>query len=216
MSITLQTYITINEKFKKIIQSGNYERLIYSLLNVSAKLFPNEFEYIESQSCGECDFVDKKTGEKYDAKLPITTQQGKWIGSKQVDYKKWIESMLDECSEFAEKMIQKRGQHSIEELVLYQTLKQIIQKEKADEHIIFFFPFPIVYESSVGIYGQFASDILSTIYDGLQQSSTIKEQKIYAIYPSIDELIIIRNLANGAREYCKRKTYWRLVVGSSV
>ena len=44
-------------------------------------------------------------------------------------------------------------------------------------------------------------DILSTIYDGLQQSSTIKEQKIYAIYPSIDELLIIRNLANGAREY---------------
>ena len=77
MSVKLYTEVTISEKFKKIIQSGNYEKLVHSLLNLSTKLFPNEIKYIENQSCGECDYIDEKNGEKYDAKLPISKAQGK-------------------------------------------------------------------------------------------------------------------------------------------
>ena len=72
MSVTLYTQVTISEKFKRIIQSGNYEMLIYALLKASTKLFPNDFEYNEQQAGGECDFVDKTSGQKYNAKLPFT------------------------------------------------------------------------------------------------------------------------------------------------
>ena len=200
MSITLYTQVTFSEKFKMIIKSGNYESLIFTLLKSSKKLFPNEFEHIEKQANGECDFVDKKTGAKYDAKLPITKKQGEMIGSNKAKFDGWLRLMIDECTEFGEKMIIERGKHSVEEIELYQIMESLINHDNDDENIIFFFPFPIVYEQSNGIYRQFAMDILSCIYDGLRKNNVVKQQEIYAVYPSADHMIIARNLRTGARE----------------
>ena len=192
---------TISTKFKFLIQGGNYEKVILSLLNKSTKLFPNPFEHIFSQDNGECDFIDKKTKTKYDAKLPITKNQGRWIGCNNADFEKWILSMIDECAEFSKKIIQERGLHSIEELKLYKVMKNLIEKDKLDENIIFFFPFPVVYESSQGVYGQFASDILSNIYSALNKNGVVGKRRIYAIYPSVDNQIGIRLLNTGVREW---------------
>ena len=90
MHTTIYTQVTIGEDFKKIIQSGNYEKLIYTLLNASTKLFPHNFEYVEQQAKGECDFIDKTNGRKYDAKLPFTRDQGKMIGSRNANFEKWL------------------------------------------------------------------------------------------------------------------------------
>ena len=197
----MQVFATISNKFRLLIQSGNYEKLILDLLNKSIKLFPNQYEHIDSQANGECDFIDQKTKGKYDAKLPITKKQGRWIGSNNADFEKWISSMMDECAEFAQKIIQERGLHRVEELKLYTIMKNLVVNDKPDENIIFFFPFPVVYETSCGIFGQFASDILSNIYDTLNQNGVIGERKIYAIYPSIDNKIGIRLLNTGVREW---------------
>lgn len=200
MPITIYTQATISEKFKRIIQSGNYEKLIYDLLNTSTELFPNGFEYIEQQAHGECDFIDKANGQKYDAKLPITSEQGKMIGSRNGDYEKWIQSMLDECTEFKLKVVCKFGTDYAKKMKLYQTMSKLINDDQDDENIIFFFPFPVVCETSNSIYGQFAMDILSFIYDGLRTNRIIEKQEVYAVYPSADNKIIIRNLRTKVRE----------------
>ena len=197
----MQIFATISNDFKWLIKSGNYENLILELMNKSIKLFPNQYEHIESQAKGECDFVDIQTKTKYDAKLPFTPRQGQLIGSNNANYENWIASMLSECAEFSQKMIHLRDIHNIEDLTLYDVMKKAIENDKADENIIFFFPFPIVCESSGGIFGQFASDILSNIYDALNRSGIIKERKVYAIYPSIDNKIGIRLLNTGVREW---------------
>lgn len=197
----MQVFATIDNKFRLLIQSGNYEKVILELLNKSIKLFPNQYEHMVSQANGECDFIDQKTKEKYDAKIPITKKQGYWIGSNNADFEKWISSMMNECSEFSKKIIEERGLHRVEELKLYTIMKNLIEDDKFDENIIFFFPFPIVYETSHGIFGQFASDILSNIYDALNRNGIVDERKIYAIYPSIDNKIGIRLLNTGVREW---------------
>ena len=197
----MQILATINNNFKWLIKGGNYENLILELMNISIKLFPNQYEHIDSQAKGECDFIDIQTGTKYDAKLPFTPSQGQLIGSNNANYEKWITSMLSECAEFSQKMIQLRDLHNIEELTLYEVMKKAIENDKVDENIIFFFPFPIVCESSGGIFSQFASDILSNIYDTLNRNGIIKERKVYTIYPSIDNKLGIRLLNTGVREW---------------
>ena len=87
--MNIQIYATIGESFKTLIKKDNYEKLIFELLKNSTKLFPNQYEHIATQSHGECDFLDLKTKEKYDAKLPITTKQGEWIGSNNGCFEKW-------------------------------------------------------------------------------------------------------------------------------
>ncbi len=199
--MVIQNYATISERFKSFIKGGEYECVILELLNASTQLFPNQYEHLESQSNGECDFIDKKTGAKYDAKLPITKEQGKWIGSRDSDFEKWLKSMMNECAEFSEKIIKERGFHKVEELKLYDIMKKEIENDKSDENIIFFFPFPIVFDYPEGVYRQFASDILSNIYDALKENGIIGDQKIYAIYPGADRTIAIRLLNTGVREW---------------
>ena len=201
MHMIIQVYATIDNKFKTLIQGGNYEDVVLKLLNSSTKLFPNRYERILLQPNGECDFIDIKTKEKYDAKLPITKKQGQYIGSNNSDFEKWLESMRNECVEYGEKIIKRRELHRIEELTLYKIMKKQIEDDKLDENIIFFFPFPVVYEGSNSIYRQFASDILSSIYTVLNKNGIIHERKIYAIYPSIDNMIGIRLLNTGVREW---------------
>ena len=198
----IQIYATISDSFKTLIKKDNYEKLIFELLKNSTKLFPNQYKHIATQSHGECDFLDLKTKEKYDAKLPITTKQGKWIGSNNARFEKWLESMINECSEYSEKRIKQRElQNNTEDLELYKTIKEKIEKDKEDENIIFFFPYPIVVESSEGIYGQFALDVLSSIFNDLKENDIVKNRKIYAVYPTIDNKICIRLLNTLVREW---------------
>lgn len=37
MELTLYNYVTISDKFKKIIQSGNYERIVLDVMEASSK-----------------------------------------------------------------------------------------------------------------------------------------------------------------------------------
>lgn len=197
--------VTISNEFKSFIQGGAYENLIFELLNQSKKHFPHRFEKIEHQHCGECDFIDMETGEKYDAKLPITKKQGRLIGSKNSDFEEWLKSTIEELSEFSDMFITNRGRYHVRDLTLYKIMEEEIKRNAADEHIIFFFPFLVVYEASETIWGQFASDILTCIYDELVEECVVENRKLYAIYPTVDGDLAIRNMETRVREYFSSK-----------
>ena len=143
MNYIVETTVTISDKIKELIHRGNYEHFVLSLLNRSNKLFPNTFEHNDNQSNNECDFIDTVTLEKYDAKLLLSPEQGRLIGSRNSDYEQWIRTMLDEVGEFGE-YIRNRGKLPIEKLRLYQLLKSILEKVQLDEHAIIFIPYPIM------------------------------------------------------------------------
>ena len=206
MAITFHAQIAISEAFKQLIQRGRYEKPIVDLMNASTKLFPNQYKHNEIQSAGECDFLDLVTGKKYDAKLLITTQQGQWIGSRDDQILQWLNSMIEEGKEFSLKMITHPEEHDVRTLTLYKLMKDRLESDKCDEHLIFFLPFPVTNDSSIGFYRQFAADIFSAIYGALEQDHVLKEREIYIILPTTDEKIVIRNLRTGVREYFPRET----------
>lgn len=65
---------SINDVFKEFIRSGNYENVIFRIMNDSKIMFPGTYIHNDKQSNGECDFYDRETNEKYDAKLPFTSE----------------------------------------------------------------------------------------------------------------------------------------------
>ena len=135
MAIILNQVVTFDDSFKKIIQGGNYEKVILSILNQSKKLLPNNFKHNDTQFNGECDFVDLTNNDKYDAKLLFTKKQGELIGSKNSDYEKWIQSMREMELEFGD-FIEKRGKIPIETLKVYKVMEKRLMSVKEDENII--------------------------------------------------------------------------------
>lgn len=204
MNFIVETTVTISDKIKNLIQSGTYENLILTLLNQSKKLFENEFEHVRNQSQGQSDFVDLKTGEKYDAKLLITRKQGRLIGSKNSDYELWLRTMIDEIGEFGD-YIRNRQTSQIENLKFYKLMFEKLEDCKPDENAILFIPFTITNEPAISIYYQFASDILSASFSKLKENGIVGQRKVYAIYPSSDNFIIMRNLESGVREAFSNK-----------
>lgn len=200
MGFVIRETVNINDKFKTLIQSGNYEKIIHAIMNDSTKVFPNNYIHILSQSKGECDIKDSLSGKKFDAKLPITTLQGKLVGSRNADLLQFFQTVRIELEEFGE-YIEKRGQTDFEQLRLYQILKKKLEADKPDENLIFLFPFPVVLDLGSTSITRIAGDVLTEIYRNLKKNNIIGKREIYVIYPCVDKQIVLRCLNNNKREY---------------
>jgi len=170
-------------------------------MNHSKVVFPNRYHHIMVQDSGECDFVDEITGEKFDAKLLFNEELGQLAAGNKRDYVKWIKAMSEMEGEFGE-FIMSRGEINVEDLSLYQILEQRISKDKDDENIIFFFPYPIILDCGPDSMTHFAGNLLNAVYGKLRENGIVKERKIYVIYPcAIEKLIAIYCLNNNKKEY---------------
>ena len=88
----------------------------------------------------------------------------------------------------------------INELKLFEKMKNNISKTQSDENVVFFIPFPIVFDFEGSPFVG-ASDLLKKIYRELGASTDISEKKLYAIYISFDKKMVLRNLETDKREY---------------
>ncbi|MBO5333284.1 MAG: hypothetical protein J6B37_04130 [Clostridia bacterium] len=192
-------YSTIHNDIKDLIKSGNYERIILDLMNASKTIFPGHYIHQDNQARGECDFVGAVTGEKFDAKIPIDKRQGKMIGSRNGDVGALTTELRKEALEFQYCFL---GDHKkpIRELNLFKKMKNNINKTKAEENVIFFIPYPIVFDfENFPLIG--ASDLLKKIYQELATDTDISRKHLYAIYISFDRKMVLRNLETDKREY---------------
>lgn len=200
-NFTVKTEVNISKEIKTIIKSGNYEKVIFEIMNSSEKMFASKYIHNEEQSHGECDFVDVVSGEKYDVKLPFSKTQGELLGSNNCDYEAWIKSMLDESEEFSN-IPENRGKIKAEELTLYKIVSERLTTVKQDENLILFFPFPIVACDVPGsVLLQFTSNILTVVFDALEKNGIVNNRQIFAIYPCMDNHLAIRFLNKRTCEY---------------
>lgn len=192
-------YSRIHNDIKDLIKSGNYEKIILDLMNSSKEIFPSRYTHLDNQAHGECDFVDVVTGEKFDAKIPIDKRQGQMIGSLKGDVGTLTTEFQNEALEFQHCFVgdQKKP---ITELSLFKKMKNNISKTKVDENVIFFIPYPIVFDfEGFPLVG--ASDLLKKIYIELSASNDISGKHLYTIYISFDRKMVLRNLKTDKREY---------------
>lgn len=196
--------VTLSDDLKRFVQSGNYEPYILKLMNRSKVIFPGHYERNLEQSESQCDFYDDKTGEKFEAKLPFDKKEGELICSNHGSLKAWLEFMMDEEAEFGEKIILERGKHRLDRLKLYKTLRKRLESVQKDENAIILFPYPITLDmegnGEVNLL-HLCSDILSSIYSELVKNGVVGLRKVFVIYPSADNKIVLRCLNTNRREF---------------
>lgn len=202
---------SIDVRFGDLLKSSNYEALVGRLMNKSKVVFPHSYIHQEEQSSGQCDYIDSITGEKFDAKLPLSRKDGKQIGSIKGNVGNFSKIMYQEAAEFRLRP-EKMASHDtlVRNLSLYQIMKELITKTNPDEHVVFFIPYPIVMDfTDFPLSG--IVDILKAIYRLLCKELDFGEKQIYAIYVAYDKKVVLRNLGKDKREYIEFDELWQFV-----
>lgn len=199
---------SITVQFRDLLRSSNYEALVGELMNKSKVVFPHSYTHQEDQSSGQCDYIDSSTGEKFDAKLPLSPTDGKQIGSNKGNAGNFSKIMYQEVAEF--RLSPGNIDSLVMDLRLYEIMKGLIAKTNRDEHVIFFIPYPIVpdftdFPLSGGV------DILKAIYRLLDSELNFGKKQIFAIYVSYDKKAVLRNLGQDQREYLECNELFRYV-----
>ncbi len=193
----------------ELFQKGRYEEYVFEIMCKSQSVFPGEYRRILNQAHGECDFIDSTNGQKFDAKLPFSTEQIEMLtdGKRHSpNFKGWIRALQNEAAEYNLQSI-RDGTFDITKTQLFLIMKSLIIKDNGDENFIFFFPYPISLSVRDGIFVNLATDYLLAISNKLYEERILSHQAIYAVYPSIEKnCFAVRNLKNYCTEFveCER------------
>lgn len=203
--MVLKYNASFNDNLISLFQKHEYEKYVLYFMNKSKIVFPGKYTFVENQSYGECDFTDNTTFEKFDAKLPFEKDQVKLLTSGRNHnplVTEWLKQMQSEAADFNPLEIRSNPDYNIANTKLYQIIKDAIEKDNIDEHIIFFLPYPIVLSVEDSIFLQFAGDYLKAIYSRLNGDLCLHSRKIYAIYPASKEnQFALRELSSYQIEY---------------
>ena len=195
---TMAMTIHMEGFFAKLVQNGNYEIIIQELIDKSEILFKNVIRHNKSQSDGEPDFCDVFTGEKYEAKFPIGNRNGEKYFSRKGSMNDFFLAMYRETTEFASCV--DGSKKSVEDLELYVHIKEVMDKIETDENAILFIPYPIVPDvENNPLLG--SQDMLTKIYTHLKKEGILGTRKMYVVYFSSDDKMVIREMETGIREY---------------
>ena len=195
----------ISDDLVYFLSGQRYEEYVLNLMNRSTKVFNGQYSKVQEQSHGECDFIDVESNEKYDAKLPFQKEQVKILAKRKnhkPEIQKWLSELHEEIAEFSPLEIREKGINALSNTRLYSIMKQEIDRDKMDENIVFFFPFPLGIYFKDSYFSQFGSDFLGLIYEQLKSEVSLESRKIYAIHPSSERnIFVLRNLETRQKEY---------------
>lgn len=182
--------LTVSNDLIDLFRYHEYEHYVLYLMKESQSVFPGEYKMVKEQSHGECDFIEVNSNTKYDAKLPFLKNQLELLtdGKRhKPQIEEWIKIMQAEASDFDPWAIRNNKDYDITKTKLYQIMKEAIVRDKVDEHIIFFLPYPISLSISGSIFLQFCTDYLKAIYNRLTDDICLNGRKIFVIYPASEK-----------------------------
>lgn len=110
--------------------------------------------------------------------------------------------MQAEASDFDPLAIRNNKDYDITETKLYQIMKKAILRDRVDENIIFFLPYPISLSIGGSIFLQFCTDYLKAIYNRLTEDICLNGRKIFVIYPASEKnQFALRDLSTNHTEF---------------
>ena len=181
----------ISNDLIKLFKKEVYEPMVAEIMNLSVKVFPEEYLYNKEQPCGECDFISLNSKRKFDAKLPFEHEQIELLTSGKKHsplIKEWITELQQEASDFSPIKMREDPNYSVSTTKLYSIIEKQLKRDKPDEDLVFFIPFPIVlYSNEETFNAKFlnsASNFLNQIYETLKSTDILNERKIYVILPA--------------------------------
>lgn len=99
----------------------------------------------------------------------------------------WIQMMHDEAAEFDEVIKSSQRTLDVSGLKLYELMKEQIVKDKLDENIVFFLPYPIILSVNGSMFMQFAANYLNSIYTQLEKEIDLKGRSIFVIFHHLEK-----------------------------
>lgn len=177
---------TVSKNLIELFNKNNYEKHVLEIMNNSKEFFPNSYIEVSNQSQGQCDYIDSITNEKYDAKLPFLPEQIRLLtdGKKhKPEIEKWIFELQKESAEFRPVAYRDNPQY-LENTKLYKIIKTQVLKDKEDENIVFFLPYPISIAIEDSFFLQSTGDFISLILNELKGKVKMVHRNIFIIYPS--------------------------------
>jgi len=188
--LKISNMLTVSNNLIDLFRNHEYEHYVLYLMKESQSVFPGEYKMVKEQSRGECDFIEVNSNTKYDAKLPFLRNQLELLtdGKRhKPQIEEWIKIMQAEATDFNPLAIRNNKDYDIAETKLYQIMKDAILRDKVDEHIIFFLPYPISLSFNGSIFLQFCTDYLKAIYNRLTDDIYLNDRKIFVIYPASEK-----------------------------
>ena len=189
-----------------------YEKIICAIMNSSKLVFPNNYSRIEVQNNNESDYIDINTGELYDSKLVISTNEGESLSKIKRNISYYFKSQVESINEVNES-IEKDA--NVLNTKLFRRISHYVDELNESENLILFFPFPISLDMEYSIIDNLFNDFLDIINNNLKEK--LGSKKMYAIYPSLLNKIVIRELDKHQLEYLKiegLEKYIKILVAS--
>lgn len=201
MGIWLKSKESLDIDYKKIRKKEIYEPIILDIMNDSSFCFPSSYEHKEKQDCGEPDFIDIRSGEKFDAKLLFESQLCKALNEDRID--DFIKKLMD----FIGVDFTVQREKGPKELELYKEMKNRIKSLEYDETGILFFPFPLLMYTSESIF----SDLFSDQFDWCFREMKV-DNKVYFIGLNIYGQVVCKQLGGfGRTEFLENKYFANLI-----
>ena len=186
--------IKIADNYSDLLDKDVYEPIILKIMNKSKTIFPEEYTYIVNQSHNESDFKSE-SNIFYDAKILFFTEQCRALAINTNNLVEFIEYIQREANEIYS-IMQSNDENKIKNCIFYNEMIKRINDAKDKENIIIFLPFAFTLESEDIITESISKDIFPYIFRQVIKNNPhlLRNNRIYMIYPSYDNQVIIRNL----------------------
>ena len=198
----VQVKIGISEYYAHLLKKDIYEDAVCEIMNASAVVFPDEYQRIEMQSHGESDFKNLNTGQMIDGKLLFREKQCYLLAMGEEKLQKWLDSLKDEAAELLD-LVKQNDDEPFMESSMYFEMTQRLQSIKKGEDVVFFMPYPLAIRYKSGIIAYLTINVFRRIFEVLQknQPEITEEKRVYIIYPTTDERVVLAELTSDTVEY---------------
>ena len=172
------------------------------IINKSHYIFSEKYNYVETQSNGESDYIGQSTQRKMDAKILFETQICHLIsqgGNKILD---WLNKLSDLSSETYEIVMGNKNLKKMKDTKLYIELLNRIKKIDEDEDGLILIRLCLTSKLEGSIVDYISSDVFDIIFQNLISFDLDKMlgKSIYLIYPNIENKVILRKMFDGERK----------------
>ena len=183
------------KNFKDIIQRGNkYEDYVLEIMNLSSSIFNGLYEKVEEQESGQPDYVDKATGEKFDAKLMLSSEQCKQLCGNNNPVA-FFREMSEQNNELYDSIVNNiDDDNEITELIK----KQLEKPTMVDKNVVLLFTFPIGNPVEC-ITAYFVQDALGVLLSKCKPF--LGDRRLFAICPMLDGKYEIREAGQPSPEF---------------
>ena len=166
----LDNQIALSKNYYQVIKKEIYEDIIFSIMSDSKILFMGNYKKIDSQSNGECDYIELDNNgniiKKFDAKILFLNKACQYIAKNNIS--SFLEELKNSINETYDCILNNKD---LEKTALYQELLYDLDSRlKDDENGILFFPFHFSLKHKDSLVYNLGQDNIESLFNCIKNN----------------------------------------------